>query len=393
MSSPAGVPALPITAFAACTALGVTTADTVAALRAGRSGLVAPPVELPFETVCGVVPGALPVMTGRYACLDSPVARIAMQLFDEASEAVARAVRRWGASRVAVVLGTSVGGLAETEAALAHHHAHGVFPEGYDLHTHHSLHQAVDAVAQRAGVTGPRYALSTACSSSAKVFGCAQRLVRAGVVDAAIVGGVDSLCQTTLRGFHALSVLSSRPCRPFGAGRDGLNLGEGGALFLVEREGDGGARLLGVGESADAHHMSSPHPEGLGARTAMLEALAQAGLGPEAVDHVNAHGTGTPKNDAVESRVLAELFGLEVPVVSTKAATGHTLGACGAIEAAFALVALQGGWIPPSLHCDPIDPEVTVRVNREARDWPCRVVLSNSFGFGGSNASLVLGVA
>ena len=391
-----GAPAIPpyaVTAWSVCTALGITTRDTVSALSAGASGLRAPPVDLPFETVCGALPDALSALPPDFARFESPVARIVAQLLDEVAPAVARAVARHGGSRVAVVLGTSVGGLAVTEEALAQHHATGTFSADYDLHTRHSLHAAVDFACVAMAIRGPRYAVSTACSSSGKVFAVAQRLLRADVVDAVLVGGVDSLCQTTLRGFHALSVLSSQPCRPFGLDRQGMNLGEGGALFLIERAGEARALVLGVGESADAHHMSSPHPDGHGAVAAMRGALAQAGLHPADVGHVNAHGTGTAKNDTIEARAIEAVFGAHVPVVSTKGATGHTLGAAGAIEAAFAIVALEEQWIPPSLGATPRDPEVTITVNEVRRPLRCRAILSNSFGFGGSNVAVLLGVS
>jgi len=390
MRASARVPAFPITGFSVCTALGATTEETADALSRGASALRPPALDLPFETVCGVLPAlsALPASLARY---ESPVARTVMQLHDELAPSIEHAVRRWGGDRVAVILGTSVGGLAVTEAALAHEAATGALPAGYDVHRQHSLYAVAELLCARAGIRGPRYAVSTACSSGAKVFASAQRLIRAGAADAVVVGGVDSLCQMTLRGFYALSVLSSRACRPFGADREGMNLGEGGALFVVAREGDGPARLLGVGESADAYHMSSPHPAGAGAKAAMLGALAQAGMDPDGVDHINAHGTGTAKNDTIEARVIHEVFGAEVPVVSTKGATGHTLGAAGAIEAAFAVIALQGQWIPPSLGALPLDPEVAVNVSTSRRALRCRAVLSNSFGFGGSNASVLLG--
>ncbi len=385
------IPRYPITAWSVCTALGATTEETVAGLSAERSGLRAPPVELPFPTVCGALPSQLEALAPSFARYESPVARIVARLHDELSGRVSSAVARWGSDRVAVILGTSVGGLAVTEEALAQHQATGTFPSDYDLYKRHSLHAAVDFVAARAGIRGPRYALSTACSSSGKVFAAAQRLLRASVVDAVLVGGFDSLCQTTIRGFHALSVLSPVPCRPFGLGREGMNLGEGGALFLIEREGDARSLLMGVGESADAFHMSSPHPEGAGAKAAMLGALTQAGVELDDVDHINAHGTGTPKNDQVEAKVIRELFGERVPVVSTKSATGHTLGAAGAIEAAFAVLAVEAGWIPASLNAVPLDPEASVAVNLSRRELRCRAVLSNSFGFGGSNVSVLVG--
>ncbi len=388
----APVQPIPITAYAACTALGTGLANTIEGVLSGRSGLRAPDVELPFTTLCGVV-ADLPPLGDSLVAFDSRAARIVHRLLDDVAGAVESAVRRHGADRVGVFLGTSVGGLEQTEAALRIHRATGALPDDYDLRRKHSLHAVVDLTRARFGLRGPGYTVSTACSSSGKVFACAQRLLRLGVIDAAIVGGVDALCRTTLYGFHSLGILSARACRPFGLGRDGLNLGEGGAVFVLEREGDGRAMLLGVGEGSDGYHMSSPDPEGHGSRAAMLGALAQAGLDAAVVDHINAHGTGTPQNDAVESRVVAEVFGRDVPTVSTKGATGHCLGAAGAIEAAIALASLEEGRIPPSLGSSPLDPGVGIHINLAPASLRCRVVLSNSFGFGGSNVSLLLGAA
>lgn len=359
---------------------------------AGRSGLRAPPVELPFVTLCGVVPD-LPPLADGFVAFDSRAARIIERVLDEVAAPVASAVRRWGADRVGVFLGTSVGGLEQTESALRVQRATGALPPDYHLRRRHSLHAIVDLTRARFGLRGPGYTVSTACSSSGKVFACAQRLIALGVIDAAVVGGVDALCLTTLYGFHSLGILSGRACRPFGLGRDGLNLGEGGAVFLLEREGDARARLLGVGEGSDGYHMSSPDPDGHGSGAAMRGALAQAGLDAAAVDHINAHGTGTPQNDSVESRVIEAVFGRATPVVSTKGATGHCLGAAGAIEAAIVLGGIERGRTPPSLGSSPLDPAVRIRVEAEPGALACRAVLSNSFGFGGSNVSLLLGAA
>lgn len=388
----APVPPLPITAYAACTALGTGLAATLDGVLSGRSGLRAPDAELPFTTVCGVVP-ELPPLGDPLSSFDSRAARIVHHLLDDLAAPVEAAARRRGADRVGVFLGTSVGGLEQTETAVRAYRTAGALPDDYHLRRKHSLHAIVDLTRARLGLRGPGYTVSTACSSSGKVFACAQRLIALGVIDAAVVGGVDALCRTTLYGFHSLGILSARACRPFGLGRDGLNLGEGGAMFLLERGGEGRAVLLGVGEGSDGHHMSSPDPEGHGSRAAMRGALAQAGLDPSAVDHINAHGTGTPQNDSVESRVIAEVFGREVPTVSTKGATGHCLGAAGAIEAAIALASLERGAIPPSLGSSPLDPAVGIRVNLTPAALRCRVVLSNSFGFGGSNVSLLFGAA
>jgi len=382
-----------ITAYAVGNALGSTTTEVVEALSSGRSGLGPCPLPLPFETACGPFSGALDSLPPVLSPFDSRLARLALAVLDGMGAAVERAVRRWGSDRVAIVLGTSTGGILETEGAYEAHLREGRLPARYDFDRQHAFHGLAQVVRHRTGAGGPGWVLSTACSSSGKVLGSARRLLRAGWADAVLVGGADTLCQTTLRGFASLEALSRRPCRPFSAERDGTTIGEGAAFLLLERSGEGPARLLGVGESSDAHHMSHPHPEGLGARLAMAEALRQAGVEPSEVDHVNAHGTATPANDVVEARAVADLLGGSVPVVSTKGYTGHLLGAAGATEAVFALLAIERGFIPASLGADPLDPGVPVRVVRRREEGRYRRVLSNSFGFGGSNVSLLLGAA
>lgn len=384
---------LTVTSWSAGNALGATTSEVVAALESGRSGLRSHASGLPFEATCGAFPGELPSLPPGLAAFDSRVARIALLVLDGLSPAVARSTRRWGKDRIAVVLGTSTGGILESERAMRASAATGRLPDGYDFERQHAFHGLLDVVRARTGAAGPGYVVSTACSSSAKVLGSARRLVAAGFADAVIVGGADSLCDTTLRGFGALEALSARPCRPFSAERDGTNIGEGAAFMLVERDGEGPVRLLGVGESGDAHHMSHPHPEGVGARLAMERALAQAGLGGDAVDHVNAHGTATPANDVVEAKAILEVVGPRVPVASTKGYTGHMLGAAGMTEAVFAAIAIERGYVPASLGSDPLDPAVGIDVALEGRRLRLRTVLSNSFAFGGSNASVLLGAA
>lgn len=384
---------LGVTSWSAVNALGATTSEVVSALEAGRSGLGPCPFELPFTTVVGAVPGDLPPMPAALSRWESRVARIALLALDGLSAAVDRAVRRWGRERIAVLVGTSTGGILETERAMRAAGPAAALPAGYDFDRQHAFHGLLDVVRARTGAAGPAWVVSTACSSSAKVLGSARRLVEAGIVDAAVVGGADSLCDTTLRGFGALEALSARPCRPFSAGRDGTNIGEGGAFMLVERGAEGPVRLLGIGESGDAHHMSHPHPEGVGARLAMERALAQAGIAAAGVDHVNAHGTATVANDVVEAKAIREVLGTAVPVASTKGYTGHLLGAAGMTEAVFAAIALERGFIPASLGADPLDPAVELDVVREGRRARLRTVLSNSFAFGGSNASVLLGGA
>ncbi len=244
------------------------------------------------------------------------------------------------------------------------------------------------------GLAGPAFVVSTACSSSAKVFASAARLIALGLIDAAVVGGVDSLCMTTLYGFNSLELLARDICRPWDAQRSGLSLGEGAALALLER---GAARpaawLLGAGESSDAHHMSSPHPEGAGAALAMRAALADAGLASAAVDYLNLHGTGTPNNDAAEDIAVCAVFGPDLACSSTKGFTGHTLGAAGGVEAAISLLALQHGLVPAGLNLQQLDPALHAHYVRQPLQRKLSVVASNSFGFGGTNACLLFGAA
>lgn len=381
----------PVTAYALTNALGATTAEVVASLSRGEGGLAPCRWPLPFATFAGEVRGELCALTGDEAAYDCRLGRIAGRLLEEMGPAIARACARWGRERVGVVLGTSTGGILETERAFDAYQREGRLPARFDFERQHAFHALVELVQRRTGAAGPAYAVSTACSSSAKVLGAARRLLAAGLADAVLVGGVDSLCQTTLRGFRSLEVLSSKLCRPFSKERDGLNIGEGGALLLIEREADAAVHLLGVGETADAHHMSHPHPEGIGMKASMLEALAQAQVSPSEVDYVNAHGTGTQLNDLTEGKAIAAIFGSEVPVVSTKAYTGHMLGAGGATEAIFSIVAIEQGWVPAALRADPPDPEIPIHLPQARLERPVRKVLSNSFAFGGSNVSVLFG--
>jgi 3-oxoacyl-[acyl-carrier-protein] synthase-1 len=222
-------------------------------------------------------------------------------------------------------------------------------------------------------------------------------MIEAGFIDAAVVGGVDSLCLTTLYGFNSLELLAREPCRPFDRDRSGLSIGEAAAFALLEplppSPPPGAVALLGVGESNDAHHMSSPHPEGLGARLAMQAALAAAGLAPGAIDYVNLHGTATPSNDAAEDLAVTALFGRETPCSSTKGATGHTLGAAGALEAVATALALRHGFVPGGAQTRHLDPALHANYRLETQPASLRHALSNSFGFGGTNCSLVLGRA
>jgi len=382
-----------ITAYSTCNGLGRTTAEVVENLAASRRGLGPCPIDVPFETVCGFVPGDLPAPPDEFAAWDTRILRIGLHGFAEVAEPVAAAVERWGADRVALVLATSTGGIAATEAAYFHWLESGALPAGYDYPKQHPFHAFTQPLKAVAGIDGLALLISTACSSSAKVLSSARRLMQSGVADAVLVGGVDSLADTTVRGFNSLGVLSKIPCRPFGADRPGMNVGEGASYLLLEREGTGSARLLGVGETSDAFHMSSPDPEGRGAAMAMKLALEQGGLTPADVSYVNAHGTGTKHNDTAEAVAVHTLLGDDVPVASTKGYTGHMLGAAGATEAVFGIVAIEQGWIPQSVGAEPPDPDVSINLAQQRIDREVRYVLSNSFAFGGNNTSVLLGGA
>ncbi len=382
---------LPITAHAAVNALGRSTAEVLANLDAGRSGLRPPPFEVPLTTVVGAIPGELAPLPSEWSDYDCRLSRMAKLAYDEVHAAVVAARERWGAERVAVILGTSTGGLHATERAYFQWRDDGTVPDDFDFHRQHDFNGLGELLSKLSGIDGPTYTLSTACSSSGKVMAAAWRLIEADVIDAALVGGVDSLCRMTLQGFHGLGVLSDTHCRPFSAERKGINIGEGAAFQLIEREGDSDVWVLGVGESSDAHHMSSPHPEGRGAAEAMSRAMAQAGLEVEDIDHINAHGTSTLLNDKAEAIAIHALFGDRVPVVSTKGFTGHLLGAAGGTEASFAIHAVRSNRIPANLGVEPKDPDVHIDVRPESRTQRVRRVLSNSFAFGGSNVSLLIG--
>lgn len=379
-----------VTAWSVATALGPTRADHEAALRAGRSGL-RPATSVPFETMIGAIDWPLRPLPASLADWESRCARLALHLLDGVAHEAEAARTRWGAERLAVVLGTSTGGMAATERACRALRASGALPADYDLDRQHSFYGAAEVVRRRLRAEGPTYVVSTACSSSGKALGSALRLIRHDEADAVLVAGVETSSDTTLHGFRSLGILARAACRPFALGRDGISLGEGGAMLLIERAGDARVRVLGVGESSDAHHMSAPHPEGEGARLAMEQALAAAGLRAADVDHINAHGTGTPHNDVAEAIAITRVFGRSPLVASTKGYTGHLLGAAGAVEAAFGVLAIEGGFVPASLGASPVDPEIEASIALEPRSLPCRVVLSNSFGFGGSNVSVVLG--
>lgn len=349
-----------------------------------------------LETWMGVVPGVdevtLPTAWAGWDCRNHRLVWMALQ---EPSfrEAVQAAVARYGTHRVGLVLGTSTSGIRSTEVAYAQRHATGRWPDGFDLRKTHTGDALARFTAGALGLAGPMAVVSTACSSSAKVFLVARRWVDAGLIDAAVVGGADSLCLSTLHGFASLQLLSSRACKPFDATRDGISIGEAAGLALLERQrGNGGVTFVAGGESSDAHHISTPHPEGLGAAEAMRAALRAAKLAPSDIGYVNAHGTATPANDRSEGAALVSVFGERgVPVSSTKGVTGHTLGACGIVEALIAAEALRHQRLPPNANLGEPDSELPLDLVTTPRDARLAYAMSNNFGFGGSNCTLIFG--
>ncbi len=290
--------------------------------------------------------------------------------------------------RIGVVLGTSTSGIGETETALAERQRDGHWPDDFH-YQRHEIGAPARFVAEWLGLDGPAYTLSTACTSSARALASAKRLLASGACDAVIAGGADSLCGLTVNGFASLEALSDRPSQPFSAERDGINLGEAAALFLVTAE-TGGIQLSGYGESSDAYHISAPRPDGQGAIQAMQAALAMAQLPATAIDYLNLHGTATRQNDSMEAKAVATLFGNTLPCSSTKALTGHTLGACGALEAAFCWLTLNEGRLPPQVHDSDVDPELPLLNYAKATTHHGRRAISNAFAFGGNNIALLL---
>nr|WP_315217814.1 beta-ketoacyl-ACP synthase [uncultured Duganella sp.] len=361
----------------------------------GTTGEWSPGRELPLGRVLSPLPSLGHVPAPQRSRNNA----LALAALAQIRPAVDAAIARHGADRVGVVIGTSTSGIAETEHAVRHHNIHGVLPPDF-VYDRQEMGSPAVMLAHELGVAGPAYVHSSACSSSAKAMASAARLIKMGLCDAVVTGGVDSLCTFTVSGFASLESVSAALCNPMSINRRGINIGEGAALFLMTA--DAGAAdavaLLGWGESSDGHHMSAPDPSGGGARLAITQALARASLDAADIDYVNMHGTATPQNDAMESRVIEALFGRETPVSSTKPFTGHTLGAAAAIEAALCWLAMRDdnpqGRLPPHLWdgaADPALPALNLVPVGATLGRPLRYALSTSFAFGGSNAALLLG--
>ena len=391
---PASMTPLAITAYTASSAIGTGLSAQLETLRQARSGLrpnnfSSAPLACWIGRVDGVEDVSLPSSLAAWECRNNRLAWLGLNQ-DCFLARVQAARERYGAGRIAVLLGTSTASIGATEEAYRRLDADGGFADDMlrpAIHAPHSLAAFVTAALE---LEGPCLTISTACSSSAKVFANAERMIRLGLVDAAVVGGVDTLCDSVLFGFNALELVSAEPCRPFDAERNGISIGEAAGFALLERADTApdAPQLLGYGEASDAHHMSTPHPEGVGAELALRAALVRAGIDAAQVGYINLHGTATPKNDEVEAAMVSRVFPASTRASSTKGFTGHTLGAAGIVEATIALQAIEHGFIPGNLGGDTPDPLCGPQFAWRNEQQRIDVALSNSFGFGGNNACL-----
>lgn len=389
---------LAISDYTATSAAGTGLADLRASLAARSSGLRRNDFDgCDLETWIGRVAGVekveLPAHLAELQSRNNQLAWLGLNQ-DGLFDAVMALSDQIGAHRIGVIMGTSTSSIGRTEEAYTQLEESGrIRPELRQPGVHH-LHSPGMFVAAATGLKGPAITISTACSSSAKVFATACRWIQHGIVDAALVGGVDSLCLSILYGFNSLELISAKPCKPFDRDRSGINIGEAAGYAILTKESlasNANLVLLGYGESSDAHHMSHPHPEGKGAYFAMQRALARANVPAAAIDYVNLHGTASKANDRVETYALAEQFKDHVPVSSTKGWTGHTLGAAGILEAVIAMDTLHTGLIPGTLNREIDDPEFRFDVLSDNLEKRVNLAMTNSFGFGGNNASLVFG--
>ncbi len=402
-----GMAPLILTSYTIVSALGRGLDETYRALQNRRSGLRLCDFEdVGITTYIGRVDGVEDMSVGggsastelkQFDCRNNRLALLGLQQ-DGFIQAVIEARERYGAHRVAVILGSSTSGILETEHAYCRRDpATGALPSSY-LTSHRytqNMFSSAHFVRAYLGLRGPAMVISTACSSSAKAFATAARFIEAGFCDAAVVGGVDSLCLTILYGFASLELMSSGPCRPCDENRNGLTLGESAGFALLEKSKQasrpGAVALLGYGESCDGYHMSHPHPEGTGAIRAMEAALRRSALTAGDIDYIHLHGTATRANDRIEDTAVHSVFGPSTLCSSTKGWTGHTLGAAGVTGAIIAAMCLTRSFVPGTLNTTRIDPDLSSHVLLENLEQPVRRVLSNSFGFGGNNCSLILG--
>lgn len=393
-------PPLYLNALGIVNALGTSKPEVLINLIGGyQSGIVeANDLSVSGPVYVGRVNDQLPVIPEKHECFNSRNNRMLLAAYEQINEECRELVGRYGRDRIAVVIGSSTSGILEGEQAVRHETEYEGLSPGYH-YRQQEIGSPSEFLSAYLELGGLAYTISTACSSSAKVFSSAANLIRAGLADAVLVGGVDSLCRLTVNGFASLESLSSGICNPFSRNRDGITIGEGAALFILSRHRSR-VRLLGVGESSDAYHVSAPCPDGIGAKTAIREALSQAAAHPGDIDYINLHGTATDKNDMVEAAVVNEIFGEHVPCSSTKSMTGHTLGAAGATEVGFCWLLLsdlnKDNALPPNIWDGQADQALARLCLVEpghyySRDKSRNICVSNSFAFGGSNACVIIG--
>lgn len=385
-----------ITASSMVNALGCGKKATLDALQDKRSGLELS--ENPeFSTWLGHVHATDKVILEdalmAFHCRNNQLAKLTLDT-DNFRQAIDIAKDKYGQGRIGVFLGSSTSGSASTEEAYQHRDDNGDLPDDYDFMHTHNFTSLLDYTQQSLGITGVGLVISTACSSSAKVFAAAHRHIEAGFCDAAIVGGVDTLTQISIYGFNSLQLTSSEPCRPWDVNRNGISIGEAAGFALLEKtsEATQGIALKGYGESSDAYHMSTPHPQGLGAASAMQKALDSAAFKISDIDYINLHGTATPSNDAAEDKAITAVFGCHTPCSSTKGWTGHTLGAAGITEALICVLILENQFLPSNLNLMTLDPSLKSHILFDTTEQAVKNVLTNSFGFGGNNCSLIFGL-
>lgn len=397
-AAPRAIEAVAIRAYGLVCAAGIGRAALAQAVATQRSALRpndfgATPLATWIGRVAAIESEPLPPPLRAWDCRATRLAWLALQS-DGFAATVAAARDRVGAARIGVVLGTAAATIGASEQAYRDLDVDGGFPAALRNERLHTPHALAAFVQEALALQGPGLTISTACSSSAKAFATAERWLQLALVDAVVVGGVDALCDSLLFGFNALGLVDAQPCRPFDAARRGISVGEAAGFALLER-GPGALQLMGHGESNDSHHMSSPHPRGLGAEAALDDALARAGIAAAAVDYVNLHGTATTLNDEVEAALVARRYAAGVHASATKGLTGHTMGAAGIVEAALCALALEDGLLSGSTPTPAADPAFGAVFAGQFMAQPTRrrirIAASHSFGFGGSNAVLVFG--
>ena len=380
--------------YESCSAAGINLSALRTSLKQHKSGLIKN--NLPgsdLDTWIGVVEQINGVDDlGQWQSRNNALAALGYEQ-GTIRHTVSALISKYGAARIGLVMGSSTSSIDRTEEAYTKLNSDNGLTEAFRQPFVHNPHAPALFAAHLSGIKGPSLTINTACSSSAKVFATGARWLETGIVDAVLVGGVDTLCLSVLHGFNSLQLLSPNPCKPFDQHRDGINLGEASGFAVLQRAGENdngkGITLAGYGESSDAHHMSHPHPDGLGARLSMTQALKRAALSPESVDYINLHGTSSRANDLIEGKLISELFPASVRCSSTKAWMGHTLGAAGITEAIIAMDTLQTNVIPGSKNLETLDEALDFSIKATDEEKVCQHVMTNSFGFGGNNCTLL----